>query len=203
MISFSRVLKPAVLSLLTLVSGAAFAEISHSESFEPSKKTSLKIAEPPDAHVFVTVGAEVKEDTTPAIFALPNADAYVLVKLVTHDGESWSSKVEIKAGHQTVLHLTQTKKAAAAAPAATPRFTGRLTNTSDKCDWPENVKFVVTRDGAQVVASQMVFPGKDFPVVLEKGHYAVQILDTSNSPLAGKQFDVGTEGWTFVTGCVK
>lgn len=190
------------LAAVCLAGGVAAADISKSESYDVSNKTSLKVLEPPGAHVFVTVGADVKEDTAPAIFSLPDADAYVNVKIVMQDGEAWTGKAEIKAYRQTVLRFTQTKKAAPPA-APNPRYTGRLVNSSDKCDWPENVKLVITRDGAQVFATQMIFPGKDFPIVLEKGRYAVQILDTSSSLLAAKQFDVGSEGWAFATGCVK
>jgi hypothetical protein len=198
----SRLVIAALALSLATVAGVASADISKSESYDVSNATSLKILEPAGAHVFVTIGATVKDDTIPAIFSLPDADAYANVKVVMKDGEAWTGKVEIKARRQTVVRFTQTK-GAPPPPAANPRYTGRLVNTSDKCDWPENVRFVVTHDGAQVAATQMVFPGRDFPIVLEKGHYAVQILDTSSSLLAAKQFDVGSEGWAFTSGCVK
>ena len=189
---------------VTLGGGLASADVSKSESFDVSNRTSLKVLEPPGAHVFVTIGQDVKEDTAPAIFSLPDADAYVNVKVVMQDGESWTGKAEIKAYRQTVLRFTQTKKAPPAATAApTPKLTGRLVNSSDKCDWPENVKFVLTRDGAAIASTQMIFPGGSFPLALDKGRYAVQILDTSGALLATKAVDVGSEGWSFVTGCVK
>ena len=61
------------------------ASWTKAESFEFSAKTSLKITDPTDAKVFVTIGNETKESTLPAIFPLPDADAYFEVKIVGKD----------------------------------------------------------------------------------------------------------------------
>ena len=90
-----------------------------------------------------------------------------------------------------------------AADAAPKRFTGRLFNNTDKCDWPENVKFLISRNGQNVFATELVFPGKNFALVLEQGQYLVQILETNGDFLAQKTIDVKTEGWQMVSGCVK
>ena len=90
-----------------------------------------------------------------------------------------------------------------AADAAPKRFTGRLFNSTDKCDWPENVKFVISRNGSSIFATQLVFPGKNFALVLEQGQYLVQILETNGDFLTQKTLDVKTEGWQLLTGCVK
>ena len=90
-----------------------------------------------------------------------------------------------------------------AAPSAPQKFTGRLFNYSDSCSWAENLKFVVSRDGQQVFATQnMVFPGKDFPLVLEKGKYLVQLHDTSGKFLGQGTLDASKEGWIYKSGCV-
>jgi hypothetical protein len=90
-----------------------------------------------------------------------------------------------------------------AAPAAATRYTGRLINNSDSCAWAENLRFVVSRDGQQVFATtNTVFPGKEQPLVLEKGVYLVRFLDTSNKQLGQANLDANREGWTFKTGCV-
>lgn len=89
-----------------------------------------------------------------------------------------------------------------AAAAAPQRFTGHLLNTSDACSWSENLKFVVSRDGTQVFASQIVFPGKDLSLVVEKGRYLVQLLDTSGKLMAQANLDANREGWLFKSGCV-
>ena len=95
------------------------------------------------------------------------------------------------------------KDDAAAAPSAPQKFTGRMFNTSNSCSWEENLKFVVSRDGQQVFATQnMVFPGKDVPLVLEKGKYLVQLLDTSGKSLGQGALDASKEGWIFKSGCV-
>ncbi len=90
-----------------------------------------------------------------------------------------------------------------AAASAPQKFTGRLFNNSDSCSWEENLKFVVSRDGQQVFATQnVVFPGKDFALVLEKGKYLVQLHDTSGKFLGQGNLDASKEGWIFKSGCV-
>lgn len=90
-----------------------------------------------------------------------------------------------------------------AAASAAQKFTGRLVNTSGDCSWAENLKFVISRDGRQVFATQnMVFPGKDFALVLETGKYLVQLHDTSGKFLGQGSLDASKEGWIFKSGCV-
>ena len=88
------------------------------------------------------------------------------------------------------------------APGVAQRFTGRLKNNSDACSWAENLKFLVSRDGTQVFASQLVFPGKDQPLVLEKGVYLVVSTDVTGKQLAQGNLDANREGWMFKSGCV-
>lgn len=91
----------------------------------------------------------------------------------------------------------------AAGGSAPQKFSGRLFNNSDSCSWAENLKFVISRDGQQVFATQnMVFPGKDFALVLEKGQYAVALHDTSGKFLGQGTLDANREGWIFKSGCV-
>ena len=93
----------------------------------------------------------------------------------------------------------------AAAPNAPQRYTGRIFNDTngDKCGISENLRFVISRDGQQVFRSQnMVFPGKDFSLVLEKGTYLVQLLDTSGSFKGQRTVDASKEGWILKSGCV-
>ena len=111
---------------------------------------------------------------------------------------------------QGVANLGKALIAAAAAeekggatPATAKKFTGRLFNTTDKCNWPENVKFQVSRNGTVVFTSQMVFDGRNIGLVLDEGQYLVQMFETNNDFLAQKTLDVKAEGWQFVSGCVK
>ena len=86
---------------------------------------------------------------------------------------------------------------------APQKFTGQLINNSNDCSWEENLKFVISRNGQQVFVTQhMVFPGKEFAVVLERGQYLVQLLDTSGKSLGQKNLDANKEGWIFKSGCV-
>jgi len=90
-----------------------------------------------------------------------------------------------------------------AAPSAPQKVTGRMVNNSDSCSWAENLKFVVSKDGQQVFATQnMVFPGKDFSLVLEKGKYVVALHDTSGKFLGQGTLDANKEGWIYKSGCV-
>lgn len=85
---------------------------------------------------------------------------------------------------------------------APQRFTGRLFNNSNDCSWAENLRFAISRNGQQVVETQLVFPGRDHSLVLEKGSYLVQLLDTTKKSLGQATLEVGKEGWTFKSGCV-
>jgi hypothetical protein len=107
------------------------------------------------------------------------------------------------AGMRKSLDAIAAKEAGKDTPQPVAKFTGRLVNNTDKCNWPENVKFVLSRNGTQVFATQMVFPGRDQPLVLESGQYAVQVLDTSSTHLASITLNVNKENWTLISGCVK
>ncbi|MBA3461863.1 MAG: hypothetical protein H0T46_18020 [Deltaproteobacteria bacterium] len=92
-----------------------------------------------------------------------------------------------------------------AAPTAPQRFTGRIFNDTDgdRCGISENLKFAISRDGQQVyVSPNMVFPGKNFSLVLEKGTYLVQLLDTTSTFKGQRTLDATKEGWIFKSGCV-
>ncbi len=90
-----------------------------------------------------------------------------------------------------------------ATSSAPQKFTGRLVNTSNACSWEENLRFVVSRDGQAVFTTQnMVFPGKDVALVLEKGKYNVALQDTSGKFLGQGTLDASREGWIYKSGCV-
>ena len=89
------------------------------------------------------------------------------------------------------------------ADTAPKKFSGRMFNNTDKCDWPENVFFQLSRNGQVVWKSALVFPGKNSAVVLEEGQYVVSILETNGDFLAQKTLDAKAEGWQLVSGCVK
>jgi hypothetical protein len=189
--------------LVALPSGVAVADISKTESFERSAKTSLKVLEPTGAKVSGTVAGVPKQEEVPAIFSLPDEAAYLVVKVTMPDGETWAGKVEIKARHQTVVRFVQGKKGAQPSPAKA--FSGRLLNTSgsDACDVGENLRFKVSRNGREVFTSQLVFPGRGVEVALEAGTYAVSLLGVGITTFGMRAFVVKGEAWTFASGCVK
>jgi hypothetical protein len=111
----------------------------------------------------------------------------------------------IAAARKSIDAVKEGGGGAAPAPKAPQRFTGRIFNDTngDRCGISENLKFVISRDGQQVYASaSMVFPGKNFAVVLEKGTYLVQLLDTSSSFKGQRTLEVSKEGWNLKSGCV-
>jgi hypothetical protein len=74
---------------------------------------------------------------------------------------------------------------------------------SNACSWEENVRFVVTAAGQQIWTSGLVFPGKNASVVVYKGSYLVQVVDTAGSKLLARgTLEANKEGWTFRSGCV-
>ena len=192
------------LSLLVAIAANARADLVKSEGFDASAATSLKVLEPVGAHLFVELPGGVKEDTVPSIISLPNRDAYVTVKVVAPDGQSWMGKVEIKALHQTVLRFSSGGGAQPARAAA--RFTGRLVNDSaaERCGGGgENVRFVVYAGGQAVAQTQLVFPGQEVTTALAAGSYYIQVLETAGRPMAQGTLRVARDGWKFQTGCVE
>lgn len=137
-------------------------------------------------------------------------DAHALVELAD-EAEDKEDRKTLRAQavllEQGVIGLGTQLVAAAqkeeAKPAAAKRFNGRIFNNTDKCNWGENLKFVVSREGQTIGTTGLVFPGKSYSTVLEQGTYLVQILETNGEFLAQKTIEVKTEGWQLVSGCVK
>jgi hypothetical protein len=178
------------------------ASWTKTESFEFSGKTSLKITDPTDAHVTVTIGNETKESSLPAIFPLPDQDAYVQVKIVGKDGgDPWTGKIEVKAHKQTVVKFTQT--AAAAAPAGPAhKFIGQMQNMTHLCDYKERatLKFVAMKDGVAAFETTLMANKAQTNIELAPGKYSVRIFKNGNFFLA-KELEVKADGWIFSHGC--
>lgn len=195
----------AVCAVAFAVLTPAWSEASwtKTESFEHSAKTSLKITDPADAHVFVTIGSETKEATLPAIFPLPDADAYIQVKIVGKDGDAWTGKVEVKAHRQTVVKFAHT--AAAAAPAAAApahKLIGQMQNWTHLCEKKERstLKFVAMKDGAAAYETTVEPNRAQSNVELAPGKYSVRIFK-NNVFLQAKELEVTADGWVFTWGC--
>lgn len=198
---FVRIL---ALAFVTTLAVPASAEWTKTESYEYSAKTSLKITEPanaPNAKVTVTIGSETKEESLPAIFALPDADAYVPVKVVAADGDVWTGKVEVKAHKQTVLQLTHLAKGAPAAAAPGHKYIGRFENATNLCSANERVdKFVAMRDG-KVAYESAIGPNKaQHNIELEAGAYTIRIF-RGGIFVKALDLNVTKDGWVFRYGC--
>ncbi len=198
---FVRILAVAFVTTLAV---PASAEWTKTESYEYSAKTSLKITEAanaPNASVTVTIGTETKQESLPAIFSLPDTDAYVPVKVVAADGDVWTGKVEVKAHKQTVLQLTHLAKGAPAAAAAGHKYIGRFENATNLCAAAERVdKFVAMRDG-KVAYESAIGPNKAVHnIELEAGAYTMRIF---RGGIFVKAIDLSVtkDGWIFRYGC--
>jgi hypothetical protein len=188
-------------ALVLSVAAPAPADFTKLETFEYSGKTSIKVLDPTGAKV--TVGSEV--DTVPHIFTLPDQDAFVPVKVVAADGEVWNGKIEVKARKQTVIHLTQVAKPAAApaaptaAPAAKHRFVGHLKNTSKSCRASDRVNlFVFVKDGAEV--KRVPAEAGTATVELEEGDYTVRAFQGDNFVRTFKK-TISADNWVVNIGC--
>jgi hypothetical protein len=195
---FVRIL---ALAFVTTLAVPASAEWTKTESYEYSAKTSLKITEPANAKVTVTIGNETKEESLPAIFTLPDTDAYVPVKVVAADGDVWTGKIEVKAHKQTVLQLTHLAKGAPAAAAPGHKYIGRFENATNLCSAGDRVdKFVAMRDG-KVAYESAIGPNKaQHNIELEAGVYTIRIF-RGGIFVKALDLNVTKDGWVFRYGC--
>ncbi len=199
-------IRPVVLAALFAVASLSVGSPAHAdwtktESFEPSAKTSLKITEPANAKVTVTINGETKEEALPAIFSLPDVDAYVAVKVVAADGDAWTGKVEVKAHKQTVVKLGYTPKAAAK-PQSSAKYIGQLQNWTHKCGLTERetLRLVVMKDGTQVYETTLRPNQAQSNVELPAGQYSVRMYKAATF-LRAKELEVTKDGWVFSYGC--
>ena len=190
-----------VLAFSATVATPSPADWSKTESFEFSAKTSIKITDPAGAKAYVTIGNEVKEEALPAVFALPDADAFIAVKVVAADGDTWTGKVEVKAKKQTVLKLNYVPKAAGAKPSGA-KFMGQMQNWTHQCDRRERdvLKFVAMKDGKAAYETTLRPNQAATNVELEPGQYSVRIFKGANFVRA-LDLQVDKDGWVFKYGC--
>ena len=82
------------------------------------------------------------------------------------------------------------------------RFTGRLINSTDKCGSAESLKFEVTRDGALVLVSNQLAPGKEQSVELDEGPFLIQVR-TADKLITARNLNAFQKDWTYESGCTK
>ena len=193
----------AVVTAFAAFTVPAQAEWTKSESFEFSSRTSLKLVSAAHGKAFVKVGTETKEETLPAIFALPDQDAYLEVKIVADDGDTWSGKIEVKAHKQTVVQLTHVPKAAAPAAPSGPhaKFIGRMENATHTCRAADRVdKFVVMKYGKSVFETSIAPNRAQANIELESGTYSVRLF-RAGIFVKAIELVVSKDGWVFRYGC--
>lgn len=198
-----KLVRILALAFVTTFALPASAEWTKSETHEYSVKTSLKIVDPVHAKATVTIGSETKEESLPAIFALPDADAYVTVKIVAADGDTWTGKVEVKAHKQTIVHFNYVPKAAPAAAPAGPshKLIGRFENATNACRASDRVdKFVVMKDGKAVLETALAPNKVQHNLELEPGTYSVRIF-RAGIFVKSIELVVAKDGWVFRYGC--
>lgn len=200
---------------------AAHAEWKHTVSTDWNNKTSLKVVGPDDFTVTIEVAGDERSDTIPAIFVLPNEDAFVRVRVKPNDGgEAFNKKIEIKAQNQTTLTVSYTpdkkdeplakdepKKAdepKAEKPKPRKAYIGQLSNTTDRCsDFSKDARFEFMYDGVKVHEAE-VRAGDSMPnVELLEGHYKVRIYedDFGFKFKTTKDLHITADGWTMRHGC--
>lgn len=201
-----------VLGLIVLVLALA-PRLSHADSWShttevnQARSTSIRIVEPEGYQVTV----EGRTDTVPAVFALADADAYVVLAMVSPGGARWEKKIEVKAYRQTVVRVTHRADAPApktAPTAAKATFIGILANTSHLCRKESDrgaVRIEMVSDGTTVGAYDVAARSR-VDAKLPAATYQVRLFlaGTSGWEYRSTQtFEVKKDGWVFDYGCGK
>lgn len=210
-----RTLLVSLATSLLMLSASAAADAAgwqHNVSHRHvSGKTSLKVTGPDGLKVQVSIDGSPKEDTIPAIFALPDRDAFVPVTVVSADGQTFSQKIEVKSHQQAELVLRYEAPAAPAAPAAAGRkFMGHALNATERCKdadkWELKMDFLRRSDGS-VVRSVVVKPASVSNLEIDAGAYDVRLF-ARRAGATGDYFfyktvpfDVTADEWIFAYGC--
>jgi hypothetical protein len=196
------------LAVLTFA-GVALADWSYTTSFKHAAKTTLKVVEPDGFKVKVTIGSDVKEDTIPAVFQLPDGDAFVPVTVVAKDGSTWSQKIEVKDKQQTELKVQSPAGAKPAPGPAGPsrKFIGSASNTTNRCTNPNDrgdLRYDFLLDGTKVREVEVAVNRRIPNIEIAQGSYSVRVFKKRGSDyifVTTSQLDVTKDGWEYSYGC--
>jgi hypothetical protein len=194
------------LAILTFA-GVAFANWSYTTSYKHASKTSLKVIEPDGFKVKVTIGSDVKEDTIPAVFQLPDGDAFVPVTIVAKDGNTWSQKIEVKDHQQTELKVQYTAGAKPAPAGPARKFIGSVVNTTHRCTNANDradMRYDFMLDGNKAQEVFVPMNKRITNLELPSGSYSIRLFRKRGNDyifVSSYQFDVTKDGWEYSYGC--
>jgi len=203
----SKLIRALALPLALVATSSGLASTwSSSVSYRFAGGTSLKVLEPQGYRASVSLPDGQKEDVIPTVFALPDADAFVLVTISNESGTVWTQKIEIRRGHQTEL----TVKGTTAAPPKAPRsFVGRVANFTSRCDKASSgelqFEFIQAANGAS--AGKLTLTAEAAKTVdLTSGRYDVRIswrksAATAFSYQSTMTLAVDRDDWLLAWGC--
>lgn len=192
----------AIACVMSLATVARAEEWSLTVEHKYSKEASIRVVEPEGYQVF----ADGVSDTVPAVLKTANTDAYVVVKFTAPSGRTWEKKVEVRAGHQTIVRVKHAPPSdAPATPGkAAKMHIGSVKNTTNKCGKSSAHKFDFMADG-KLAKSFELAGGKFIPnVELPAGSYEVRRFDVRQGQWVFAEttpFAVTKDGWVYVYGC--
>jgi hypothetical protein len=195
-----------VAATATAIAGGSWSD---KLDYRYSNTTSLKVTDPDGFKVTVVMpDGNEKADTVPALFQLPDQDAYVKVTLTSPDGAQWSKKIEIRSKQQAQLALAF--KADAAKPdggTKARRYTGKILNQGNGCGQTYNnsikAEFLRASDG-QAEKEIKIDVNTYVNVELPGGKYDVRVFVWSGSVwdhVLTSSVDVAKDAWAAGFGC--
>jgi len=172
--------------------------------------TSLKVTDPDGFKVAITLAdGSVKSDTVPALFALPEADAFLKVTITAPDGSSWSKKVEIRAKQQAELAVNFKEEAKTQEKPASRSFVGKVEHAGHTCGdaWKRSLKIDFLQGGSSnVTLSKEIEWNTYVNLEVPAGRYDVRMFVKNNDVwdfVATAPADVQKDGWKYSFGCTK
>ena len=198
-----------MIALMLLCSRFALAGDGWKEktSYARSGTTGIKITEPNGFKVAVTINGDVKADTIPARFALPEDDGFYTVTVTAPTGEVWSKKVEAKRFQTLELELAFDGAAKAAPSGRT--YVGTAHNRATDCGRgfaTYAVRFDFMGDEKDPVGSVQVNPGASAELSLPKGTFDIRLYVWDGSKWSYQltsKADVSKDRWSATMTCSK